>query len=113
MYLTQGVHRAVQQTPDLPATIFEDRVRTWRESADRVARFASALIGLGVQPGDRVAILALNCDDYHEFLLAVPWADAVVVPVNSRWSPAEIAFSLRDCGSEVLLVDDTFAGMVS
>jgi acyl-CoA synthetase (AMP-forming)/AMP-acid ligase II len=113
MYLTQGVHRAVQQTPDLPATIFEDRVRTWRESAGRVARFASGLIGLGVRPGDRVAILALNCDDYHEFLLAVPWADAVVVPVNTRWSPAEIAFSLRDCGSDVLLVDDNFAGMVA
>jgi acyl-CoA synthetase (AMP-forming)/AMP-acid ligase II len=113
MYLTQGVHRALQQTPDLPATIFESRVRTWRESADRVARFASALIGLGVGTGDRVAILAQNCDVYHEFLLAVPWADAVVVPVNTRWSPAEIAFSLRDACSEVLLVDDTFAGMVA
>jgi acyl-CoA synthetase (AMP-forming)/AMP-acid ligase II len=112
MYLTQGVHRALQQTPDLPATIFEDRVRTWRESADRVARFASALIELGVQPGDRVGILALNCDVYHEFMLAVPWADAVAVPVNTRWSAAEIAFSLRDCGTEVLLVDDTFAGLV-
>ena len=35
MYLTQGVHRAVAQTPDLPATVFGDRVRTWRESGDR------------------------------------------------------------------------------
>ncbi|HTK63471.1 MAG TPA: long-chain fatty acid--CoA ligase [Pseudonocardia sp.] len=112
MYLTQGVHRALQQTPDLPATIFEDRVRSWRECADRVARFAAALVGLGVQPGDRVAILALNCDVYHEFLLAVPWADAVVVPANTRWSAAEIAFSLRDSDTEVLLVDDNFAGMV-
>jgi len=112
MYLTQGLHRALQQTPDLPATIFEDRTRTWRECADRVARFASALLGLGVQAGDRVGILAQNCDVYHEFLLAVPWADAVLVPVNTRWSAAEIAFSLRDCDTEVLLVDDTFAGLV-
>jgi acyl-CoA synthetase (AMP-forming)/AMP-acid ligase II len=112
MYLTQSLHRAAQQTPDLPATIFGNRVRTWRESADRVARLAAALRGLGVEPGDRVGILSLNSDNFHEYLLAVPWADAVVNPVNTRWSPAEIAFSLNDCETRVLLVDDTFAGLV-
>ncbi|HEY2205915.1 MAG TPA: AMP-binding protein [Pseudonocardia sp.] len=45
-------------------------------------------------------------------LLAVPWADAVVVPVNTRWSPAEIAFSLADSGTAVLVVDDSFAPTV-
>ena len=112
MYLTQGLHRAVAQTPQLPATIFGDRVRSWAESGRRVARFAGALKELGVGPGDRVAILAHNCDVYHEYLLAVPWADAVVVPANTRWSPAEIAFSLQDSGTAVLLVDDAFAAMV-
>ncbi|HEX4247544.1 MAG TPA: long-chain fatty acid--CoA ligase [Pseudonocardia sp.] len=112
MYLTLGLHRAVQQTPDLPATIFGDRVRTWVESEDRVARFASALRALGVASGDRVGILAHNSDTYYEFLLAVPWADAVVVPANTRWSPAEIAFSLADSDTAVLLVDEAFAPMV-
>jgi acyl-CoA synthetase (AMP-forming)/AMP-acid ligase II len=112
MYLTQGLHRAVQQTPDLPATICAGRVRSWTESADRIARLAGALEGLGVRGGDRVAILALNGDTYHEALLAVAWADAVIVPVNTRWSAAEIAFSLRDCDAAVLLVDDAFAAMV-
>lgn len=112
MYVTQGLHRAVQQTPELPATIFQGRVRTWAESADRIARLAGALRALGVGRGDRVAVLALNSDRYHECLFAVPWADAVLNPVNIRWSPAEIAYSLIDSETHVLIVDDTYAAMV-
>jgi len=55
MYLTQFLHRAVQQNPDGIATIFGDRVRSFAEQADRVARLAGALRRLGVEPGDRVA----------------------------------------------------------
>lgn len=112
MYLTQALHRAAQQTPDLPATVFGDRVRTWAESANRAARLAAALKGLEVRAGDRVALLAQNCDAYHDFLFAVPWADAVAVPVNTRWSVHEIAFSLEDSGAVVLVIDDAFLDMV-
>ena len=113
MGVTQGLHRVVQQTPELPATIFQGRVRTWAESADRVARLAGALRAIGVQRGDRVAMLALNSDRYHEYLFAVPWAGAVLNPVNTRWSPAEITYSLNDSESRVLIVDDTFSELAS
>ncbi|MBF6212668.1 long-chain fatty acid--CoA ligase [Nocardia puris] len=109
MYLTQSLHRALQQRPDALATIYGERTRTVAESADRVARFAGALRGLGVGKGDRVGILALNSDRYHEYYIAVPWLGAVVNPVNIRWSPAEIVYSLRDSGTTTLLVDDMFA----
>ncbi|WP_067698974.1 acyl-CoA synthetase [Nocardia jejuensis] len=112
MYLTQGLHRAAQQHPDGIMTICGDRVRTNREVRERVARLAGALREVGVGDGDRVAILSLNSDRYHEYLLAVPWANAVLNPVNIRWSPAEIGYSLRDSGTEVLLVDDAFAAML-
>ncbi|QJY49906.1 long-chain-fatty-acid--CoA ligase [Pseudonocardia broussonetiae] len=112
MHITQALHRAVQQAPDLPATVFGERTRTWAECADRVARLAAALRALGVASGDRVGILALNSDRYHEYLLAVPWADAVLNPANVRWSAAEIAYSLADSGTRVLLVDDAFAPML-
>ncbi len=112
MQLTQGLHRAVQTSPDAVATVCGDRRRTFREHADRVARLAAALHDLGVREGDRVAILSLNSDRYAEYLLAIPWAGAVVNPVNIRWSPAEIVYSLRDSGTTVLLVDDAFAPLV-
>lgn len=112
MYLTQGLHRAVQQNPDGVMSICGDRTRTFAEGADRVARLAAALRQLGVGEGDRVAILALNSDRYLEYVLAVPWAGATLNPVNIRWSPAEIAYSLEDSETAVLLVDDVFAAMV-
>lgn len=112
MHLTQTLHQAVQQGPDRPMTEFGERVRTVGEVAGRVARFAGALKELGVGAGDRVGILALNSDRYHEYLLATPWANAVLNPINIRWSPAEIAYSLTESDTRVLLVDDAFVPMV-
>ncbi|MGB9302507.1 MAG: AMP-binding protein, partial [Mycobacterium sp.] len=113
MYLTQSLHRNLQQNPDRPATIYRDRVRTVAESVDRIARLAAALSDLRVQPGDRVGILALNSDRYLEYFYAVPWMGAAVNPVNIRWSAIEIAYSLADSDTRVLFVDDAFAPMIS
>ncbi len=111
MYLTQGLHRSLQATPNGTATIYKDRVRTFTEHADRIARFAGALQSLGVQARARVAMLSMNSDRFAEYLLAVPWAGAAVNPVNIRWSPAEIAYSMTDSDTHVLLIDDAFVPM--
>lgn len=113
MYLTQGLHRSLQQTPHEIATVCVGRSHTFAEYGDRIARFAGGLQDLGVGTGDVVAILSLNSDRYAEYLLAVPWAGAVVNPVNIRWSPVEIAYSLSDSESVVLLVDDAFAPLAA
>lgn len=112
MYMTQGLHRSVQRSPDAPATIFRERTRNFREHSDRVARLAGALRELGVRDGERVGILALNSDRFAEFLLAVPWANGVLNPVNIRWSPAEIVYSLQESQTDILFVDDMFAPVV-
>ena len=111
-YLTQSVHRNAQVRGHKIATINGSRKHTWKELKDRVARFAAGLQAQGVAEGDRVAILALNSDRYFEYYFAVPWSGACVVPLNIRWSVAENAYSLKDAGAEVLVVDDTFAKMV-
>jgi len=111
-YLTQSVHRNAQIRGKKVATVNGDRQRTWSELKNRVACFAGALKSIGVQAGDRVAILALNSDRYFEYYFGVPWAGACVVPLNVRWSAVENAYSLKDAGVEVLVVDDTFAKMV-
>ena len=108
MYLTQGLHRSVRATPHDTMTICGDRVRTFTEVADRVARLAGAFRSFGVRDGDRVGILSLNSDRYQEYLLATPWAGGVVNPINIRWSAAEIAYSLRDSDTRILLIDDAF-----
>ncbi len=109
MNVTHGLRRALQINAGGIAMRFGERQRTWSEVGNRVARFAGALRDMGVGAGDRVAVLMLNQDRYLELYLAVAWAGAVIVPVNTRWSPAEIEDSLRDCRPSVLVVDAAFA----
>ncbi len=112
-YLTQGLHRALQNRPQHTATIFGDRQRSYREYGARVASLAGALQRLGMRPGDRVGMLALNSDRYLEFYYGTWWGGGAVNPVNIRWSAAEIAYSLDDCDTRILIVDDQFSGLAT
>lgn len=112
LYLTQSLPRAVQRHPQRTATTFGSRERSYAEHADRVARLAGALHALGVSRGDRIGMLGLNSDRYLEFFYGCWWAGAAVNPVNVRWSAGEIAYSLDDCDTPVLLVDEPFKGLV-
>jgi long-chain acyl-CoA synthetase len=105
---TQMLRNAARINPSGPATVCGDRTRTWRETQERVARFAGALRGLGVGPCDRVAALAMNSDRFFELFYAVPWSGAVFAPLNIRWATEENAFALRAAKVTVLLVDDEF-----
>jgi long-chain acyl-CoA synthetase len=109
MNVKHGLRRALQVNAGGIAMMFGDRQQTWAEIGDRVARLAGALRSIGIVAGDRVAVLMLNQDRYLELYLGVAWAGAVVVPVNTRWSAAEIEDSLRDCRPVALAVDDAFA----
>lgn len=111
MSLTQGLQRALQQHPHTLATVFAERQQTFAQLADRVARLAGALRHIGVKPGDRVGILAMNSDRYVESFLAIWWLSAVANPVNTRWSVPEVIYSLDDCETGVLIVDDAFVAM--
>nr|WP_326536094.1 long-chain-fatty-acid--CoA ligase [Pseudorhodoferax sp.] len=106
MYLTQGLHRALQQQPDRIAVRCGDEALTFRALGERVARLAGALHALGLQPGDRVAMLALGSARFIEYQLGVLWAGGVLNPVNTRWSHQEMVYSLQDSGTALLLVDD-------
>lgn len=113
MRVTQPLQRNLQQIPNEIATVDGDRCHTWAEFVDRVARLAGGLQGLGLQVDDRVGIIALNSDRYMEVVFAAPWAGAIIVPINYRWSAAEIAFSLNDSGTRVVFIDTAFWPLVS
>src|SRR3546814_20002215 len=66
MMLTQPLHRASRLHPQRVATCCADRTRSYAELSDRVARLAAALLELGLQPGERVGVLAQNSDRYIE-----------------------------------------------
>ena len=113
MQLTQALTRAIQTRHKHIGTIYKHRQRTWGEIGERVPRVAAGLRDLGMKPGDRLGVLALNSDCYLELFFAAAWAGLVLVPLNTRWAIPENLYSLNDAQCEVLIVDDAFAPSVA
>jgi acyl-CoA synthetase (AMP-forming)/AMP-acid ligase II len=114
MYLTQTLHNALQRDPDrVMAASPSGRTRTVAETVDRVSRLAGGFRSLGIAVGDTIAIWGINSGRYHESLLAVPWAGAVLNPVNTRWNINEVAYSLKESQAKAILVDNTFSALAS
>ncbi len=110
--LSLMIQRNNRVCPKDTGSVFGERQKTWGQLGGRIARIAGGLRALGLQPGDRVAMLALNSDRYLEFFFATSWAGMVFVPINIRLAPPEVVHWLADSGARVLIVDDTFAKMV-
>ena len=93
------------------AVIDGDVQYTYRELTERCRRLAGALTQLGINKGDRVAVLMANGHRYLECLFAVPGMGAVVVPLNNRLAVPEHQYILEDAGVQVLIVDDRYAAL--
>lgn len=70
---------------------------------DRAARAAALLAGRGVEQGDRVAILCRNRAAFFELLFGCAKLGAILVPLNWRMPPAELALLIADCTPVLLL----------
>ena len=81
---------------------------TYSEFAERVARLAGALRGAGVQRGDRIAFLSGNCHRLLEAYYGVVEAGAVLLPLNIRLAPRELAYILNDSGATMLFLQNQF-----
>ena len=95
------------------AVVDSKRRVTYRELNRRVNRLARSLQVLGLKHGDRCAILAYNCLEYVEVIFAASKLGLVLVPLNWRLSPAELAFNLSDSGTETLFFDSEFVEVVA
>jgi acyl-CoA synthetase (AMP-forming)/AMP-acid ligase II len=112
LQISSILRRAEQVAPNTTATIHLERKQTWTEFLMRVQKLAGAFRNLGIEAGDRIAILFLNSDRYVEYFYSTVWSGAAMMPMNIRWTLAECAFALNDAGAEVLIVDDSFAKAV-
>ncbi|MGQ0615400.1 MAG: AMP-binding protein [Acidimicrobiia bacterium] len=81
---------------------------TWEELALRVNGLARGLIGLGVEPGDRVAVMSPNRPEWVMAQHAVAAIGAVLVAVNPAYRADELAYVLGHAGAEVLLATPAF-----
>ncbi len=99
-------------TPNREFGVDASRRLSYGDAAREVSRLASALQGLGVASGDRVAIVSRNRLEFPIASLAVARLGAVVVPVNVRLAPEELHFVLEDSEARHIFVDAPFAETV-
>jgi long-chain acyl-CoA synthetase len=99
------LYRAYKLFANHVSMINGDMRLTYAETWSRCRRLAGALTQLGVQSGERVAILAWNSHQYLEVYMAVPASGRVVVPLNTRHAEPELLYALGDAGARVLITD--------
>jgi fatty-acyl-CoA synthase len=109
MDLADLIERNAAFTPDKPALRYQGQVWSYAFLAARIDALARAMQSqLGVQHGDRVAVLALNSPDYLALLYACARLGAMLVPLNWRLAVPEQVFILRDAAVKALFVERAF-----
>ncbi len=111
--LTANLDGAVSRFPDRVALDFLGAVTTYAQLGDQVARAAEALRGIGVGPGDRVALILPNCPQHVVAFYAVLRLGAVVVEHNPLYTADELAHQLADHGATVAICWDKVAATVA
>jgi fatty-acyl-CoA synthase len=94
------------------AVVDGDLRLSYEQLFDRCDRWSSALQGLGVAPGDRVATIAPNTHAQLESFYAVPQTGAVLVPVNYRLAPQDFVYIVNHSGASVVCADRDYLDAV-
>jgi long-chain acyl-CoA synthetase len=100
---------AASSNPDGEALVCGDRRMTWREVVQQSAQIAAGFQKLGLQSGDRVAVLLGNRIEFVLALFGAAHAGLVTVLLSTRQQKPEIAYVLTDCGAKLLIHEATLA----
>lgn len=104
--LSDAVSAHARLTPHKLAVRDSRRSLSYAQWDARKNRLANALLGLGLAPGDRVALLAYNCAEWMEIYAALAAADLVAVPINFRLTAPEIAYIVQDSEARGVIAQD-------
>ena len=107
------LERTLHVFPEKVGVVDGARRFTYRQFGERVYRLATALRRAGVRKGDRVAVLAPNSVEVLEAHLGVPQIGAILVAINVRLAPHEVAAIVRHSGARVLVADLSLAEVVA
>jgi long-chain acyl-CoA synthetase len=102
-----------RRRPDKPALMFGDTAVTYRAFDLRSNGLANALIAAGIETGDRVAILAENSVEYAIVTQAVAKAGAILLPLNFRLAPAELAYIIGNAEPALVFVEAAYAAALA
>ena len=112
MNFASTIEENCKNYPEKTCVVDSGMLLTYGEIERRAARLAHALAGMGVSPGDRVAIFETNCYQFVEMIYAIAKVGGIIVTLNFRLIGEETAYILNNSGAKVLLVGDRYAGMI-
>jgi long-chain acyl-CoA synthetase len=106
------VEQAAARNGEGEALICSEKRLTWREVVQRSQQIAAGLAKLGLERGDRVAVLLGNRIEFPLILFAAAQAGLVTVLLGTRQQKPEIAYVLTDCGAKLLIHEASLAERV-
>jgi long-chain acyl-CoA synthetase len=104
--------RNAQIYPDRDAIVFDDARLTHRHYKERCDRLASGLLQAGVQKGDRLGVVAHNCDEFMILYGAAAKMGAILLPVNWRSQQNEVEYVIKDCAPKFVFGGPDYRKMV-
>jgi len=106
------IEAAATRNPDGEALVCGERRMSWHEVARQSAQIAAGLRKIGVQRGDRIALLLGNRIEFVLALFGAAHLGAVTVLLSTRQQKPEIAYVLNDCGAKLLIHEVALADRV-
>lgn len=97
-----------RQRPQATAFVFQDRVTDYQTYNLNTNKIANGLLAEDIPPQSRVAVMGKNSDWYYELLVGCAKADMVIVGINWRLAPPEVAYILNDAEAPVLFLEREF-----
>src|SRR6476659_7758880 len=108
---TRFLNRAAALYPGKPAVIDGDVQFTYREFKERTNRFGHAMQALGLRRGDVIGYLGLNNHEILDAYYGVLPSGLVLLPLNVRLRPQDLAYILADADARALMVGPEFAAL--
>jgi acyl-CoA synthetase (AMP-forming)/AMP-acid ligase II len=98
--------------PETVALKDATRAFTYPQMNSRINKLANSLFSLGLQKGDKIAVLLENCIEICELFMATAKAGIIIVPINFRLVSAEVEYIVNNSDAKVMVVHDQFAHIV-
>jgi fatty-acyl-CoA synthase len=106
------LHTPLAAAPEQEIVYRDISRSTYRMLRQRIGRLASGLAGLGVKPGDTVAVMDWDSHRYLECYFAIPMMGAVLETVNIRLSPEQILYTINHARADVILCLTDFLSLL-
>ncbi|MBL0923622.1 MAG: acyl--CoA ligase [Sphingomonadaceae bacterium] len=114
MTIGNGIRAAAVRAPEKAALVLGTEQRSYRSLVRRMSQIGNlARDHFGIQPGDRVALVAPNIIDYPELVAGLSDIGAIVATLNPRLAAAELAAIVEDCTPNLLIYHPSCAAAVA